>query len=171
MLKINKYFSKIPLVIIVFLLVFSYRIPSLGFDFINNDDGWWKSRGYAFSSALSSLDFQATAPTYHPGVTLLWSQFFAIKSYGVLNDLAYTPEYFGISEYFLNHFLQNFFVVLFSSVLLSILYIGLQKIVGRFYAFAFIAVLVSEPFFTAMARTIHLDALLAITMFTSFVYY
>ena len=171
MLKINKYLSKIPLTVCVFLIVFLYRLPTLGFDFINNDDGWWKSRGYAFSSALSEMNWEGTAPTYHPGVTLLWSQFAAIKSYGVLQDLGYTPESTGISIYFYNHFLQNFYVVLTTSILLTILFAGLRKILGSFYSFVFIIVLISEPFFTALSRTIHLDSLLAITMFTSFVYY
>jgi 4-amino-4-deoxy-L-arabinose transferase-like glycosyltransferase len=171
MLKIKTYLQKIPITLIVFIFVLSYRIPSLGFDLINNDDGWWKSRGYAFSSALSSFNLEGTAPTYHPGVTLLWSQFSAIKAYGILHDFGFTPEYFGISEYFLNHFLQNLMVVLFTSILLTILYLGLSKIVGRFYSLLFILILSGEPFFTALSRTIHLDAILSITMFTSFVYY
>lgn len=171
MLKIKDYFNKIPSVVFVFLFVVLYRLPNLGLDLINNDDGWWKSRGYAYSSAVTSLDFAQTAQTYHPGVTLLWSQFIAIKAYGVIYDLGFTPDYFNVSEYILNHILQNLFVVLTTSVLLSILYLGLTKIFGKFYSILFIIILASEPFFTALGRTIHLDALLAISMFACFVYY
>ncbi len=155
----------------VFLFAFLYRIPSLGFDFINNDDHHWKTRGYAFSSAISNMDFAGTAVTYHPGITLIWSQFFAIKTYGILNRAGYTPEHFGVSEFIMNHVLQNVFVVFFTSFLILFLYLGLKKILGRKWALLFVLILCFEPFFTALSRTIHLDTLMSLLMFNAFVYY
>jgi hypothetical protein len=171
---LNNIFKKrqdLILTILVFAFTLIYRVPHAGFDFINNDDGWWQSRGYAFSSAISQMDWTNTAPTYHPGVTLMWTQFFAIKAYGILNDLGYPPEFFGTNVYFMNHFLQTLGVIIVTSLLLTIAFNGLKQIVGRSYALFFILILSAEPFFTALGRTIHLDALLSISMFTSAIYY
>ncbi len=162
--------SKYFLTLFIFLVFFVYRLPSLAFTFINNDDHHWKTRGYAFSSALSSLDFAGTAPTYHPGVTLLWSQFFAIKTYGFMQDYGYTPAYFNLSEFMLTHYVQHIFIVLFTSILAAFLYKGLEIISGKKLALFFIVILIGEAFFTALARTIHLDVLLSMLIYNSIVF-
>ncbi len=171
MRSFNTRFYGIIIPVIVFLFALLYRMPSLGLDFVNNDDHHWKTRGYAFSTAISNLDFAGTAVTYHPGITLLWSQFSAIKTYGILNRAGYTPQSFGLTEFLMNHVIQNTYVVIFTSILIAFLYVGLKNIMGRKAAIFAILVLCLEPFFTALSRTIHLDSLMSLLMFNGFVYY
>jgi hypothetical protein len=167
MLKFN---SKFLIPIAIFAIFFAYRLPGLAFTFINNDDHHWKTRGYAFSLAIAELNLEGTAPTYHPGVTLLWSQFFAIKSYGLLVDYGYDPDFFGLSEYMLMHYTQHIFILIFTSIIAFFLYKGIEIVAGRKLAILFLLILIGEAFFTAFARTIHLDVLLSILLYCSILF-
>ena len=110
MRKVNKsleIFLRIPTEVYLFLIAFLYRLPSLGYDFINNDAFHWKERGYEFGSALVSFDFAKTAVTYHPGVTLLWSQFLANKIYSLLDSFIYHGSISSHIEFLINHAIQK----------------------------------------------------------------
>ena len=112
----------------IFLFAFLYRLPSLGVDFINNDAFLWKERSYAFGQALLSFDFASTAATYHPGVTLLWSQFFAIKFYSLLDAVFYKGTLSPNAEFIVNHTIQKSVLVFFTSILTVIIFKQLKMI-------------------------------------------
>ncbi len=165
-----KQIKKIPAEIYIFLLAFLYRLPLLGYDFINNDAYLWKERGYAFGSALTSLDFAGTAVTYHPGVTLLWSQFIAIKIYSLLNSFVWHDMLGPKEEWLINHQIQKIVLVFFTSVLISVLYWGLKKIIGRKASIVAVILVLFEPFYLGLSRALHLDVLMALFMFIAFIF-
>ena len=163
--------QRIPAEIYIFLASFIYRLPDLGYDFINNDAFHWKERGYAFGSALTSLDFAGTAVTYHPGVPLLWCQFIAIKIYSSLLKLGYYTYVDPQTEFLGNNQIQMLVVVFLTSVLLAIAYRQLKKIIGVKLALLTILLVVLEPFYLALSRALHTDAMISLFMFISVLYF
>ena len=163
--------QRIPAEIYIFLASFIYRLPDLGYDFINNDAFHWKERGYAFGSALTSLDFAGTAVTYHPGVPLLWCQFIAIKIYSSLLKLGYYTYVDPQTEFLVNNQIQMLVVVFLTSVLLAIAYRQLKKIIGVKLALLTILLVVLEPFYLALSRALHTDAMISLFMFISVLYF
>jgi len=171
---LNKILTKIkksPTEIYVFLLAFLYRLPTLGYDFINNDAFLWKDRSYQFGSAIESLDFAKTAVTYHPGVSLLWSQFIAIKFYSVLNLAFYKNTLSPHEEFFVNHFLQKFVLVIITSMLIALAFSLIKKFIGEKASIIAIVLILLEPFYLGLSRAIHTDVLLSLFMFISFLYF
>jgi len=152
----------------VFLVFVLYRLPGLGNTFINDDASEWKRRGYYFGTAIVNFNWAGTAITYHPGVILLWSQFVAIKTFTLIDMLIYKGALTEKAFYFTNHFIQKFFLVIITSVLISLVYILLKKIIGKTPALAVVAIVGLEPFFLALARALHIDLLLSTFMFLSF---
>lgn len=156
---------------VVFLSTFLLRLPSLGYDFINNDAFHWKNRGYEFTGALTSFDFGATAVTYHPGVPLLWSQFFAIKTFSILTKFNVIGSLSPQELFLVNHQIQKIWVVLLTSILLAILYKVIKSRFGVRIAIATLSLVVIEPFFLALSRAIHTDVMISLFMFISVLYY
>lgn len=152
----------------VFLLAFLYRLPNLA-AFVNDDDSLWKMRGYVFADAMSHFRFNDTAITYHPGVPLMWSQMFAIKIYGLIDDLFIHGTYSGRKLYEANHIIQNGLLIFFTAILITLVFYFVKKLLGEFIAIIFFLLLITEPFYTALARSIHNDLLLGTFMFLSFV--
>lgn len=161
----------IPGEIYIFLISFLYRLPTLGYDFINNDSYHWKERGYAFGSALTSLNFAGTAVTYHPGVPLLWTQFIAIKIYSALLKLGVLQYTDSKDEFLINNFIQTAVVVFLTSVLLALAYQQLKRIAGFKVAVLTVIFILVEPFYLALSRTIHTDAMISLFMFISVLYF
>lgn len=168
---IKRLFKLLHEEIYVFLIALIYRLPSLGYDFINNDAFLWKSRGYEFGSALTSFELARTAVTYHPGVPLLWSQFIAIKIYSVLVKLGVYKGLEGNSEFLVNNMIQDIVVVVLTSALIAFAYSKLKTIIGRKLAALSVLILLFEPFFIALSRTIHTDAMISLFMFVAALYF
>jgi hypothetical protein len=169
--SIVRILKSIPEEIFIFLVSFIYRLPTLGYDFINNDAFLWKERGYAFGSALTSLNFAATAVTYHPGVPLLWSQFIAIKVYSSLLKLGVLAKVDSHDEFLVNNQIQAMVVVFLTSVLITIAYHKLKKIIGMKLSLLAVLLVALEPFYLGLARTIHTDVIISLFMFISVLYF
>lgn len=169
-LVINK-IKKLPTSLVLFVFAFLYRLPSLGVDFINNDAFLWKERSYAFGKALLSMDFASTAVTYHPGVTLLWSQFFAIKIYSFLDFIFYRGNLSPSIEFIVNHVIQKAVLVFFTSVLTVIIYKQLKRVFGQTTSILVVFFVLLEPFYLGLSRAIHTDVLISQLMFISTLYF
>lgn len=169
--KLFKFIRRIPTEVYVFFVSFLYRLPSLGYDFINNDAFLWKGRGYAFGSALTSFNFAETAVTYHPGVPLLWLQFVAIKVYSLLIAFGLIGELDGRVEFLVNHQIQKIIVVIASSILITIAYSLLKSIIGKKFSLLVFLVFLTEPFFVGLSRAIHTDAIISLFMFISVLFF
>lgn len=163
--------SAIPHEIYIFIVAFLYRLPGLGYDFINNDAFHWKERGYAFGSALTSLDFASTAVTYHPGVPLLWCQFVSIKIYSILLSLGLLNSPSAKDEFLINNQIQTTVVVLLTSILIAIMYRQLKRIIGTKLSLITVVLILIEPFYLALARALHTDAMISLFMFISLLYF
>ena len=166
-----KKIKKLPTSLFIFIFAFLYRLPSLGVDFINNDAFLWKERSYAFGKALMSLDFASTAVTYHPGVTLLWSQFVAIKIYSILDLLFYHGKLSSSSEFIVNHIIQKTVLVFFTSILTVVIYKLLKRIFGQRSSILIVMFVLLEPFYLGLSRAIHTDVLISQLMFISALYF
>ena len=164
---ISKKILKINPIIFVFVLVFLYRLPNIT-NFVNDDDSLWKYRGYVFGTALTTGDLAGTAVTYHPGVPLMWSQMIAIKVFGVIDDIYYHGKLQGPDLFHVNHLIQNLFLLTFNSVLITLIFYLLLKIIKVKKSIIFILLLVFEPFFIALARSIHNDLLVSLFCYLSF---
>lgn len=151
----------------VFILAFLYRLPNLA-SFINDDDSLWKYRGYVFGEAMFSLDFGRTAVTYHPGVPLMWSQMFAIKTFGVLDDLIFKGQLIGSQLFFYNHLIQNLYLLIFTSFLITFVFILIRRVIGEKSAILFMLILLLEPFFIALGRSLHNDLLVSLFVYLGF---
>lgn len=169
--KLIERIKKIPTSFFIFLFAFLYRLPSLGVDFINNDAFLWKERSYAFGQALLSFDFASTAATYHPGVTLLWSQFFAIKFYSLLDAVFYKGTLSPDAEFIVNHTIQKSVLVFFTSILTVIIFKQLKRIFKERASILIVMFVLLEPFYLGLSRAIHTDVLISQLMFISALYF
>ena len=171
MLKIKNIINKIPVELLVFLLAFLIRLPTLGRDIINNDAFLWKERGYNFGQALINLDFANTAVTYHPGVTFLYNLFIANKVFSLLNKIYYHGSLNTYELFLVNHQIQKIVLVFTTSILLALIYFFLKRITGKRVALLSVLLLIFEPFFIGLGRVVHTDALLSLFMFLAIITY
>ena len=171
MSKIKTIIKKIPVEILIFLLAFLIRLPTLGYDIINNDAFLWKERGYRFGEALVNFDFANTAVTYHPGVTLLYNLFVANKIFSLLNKLYYHGSLNTHELFLVNHQIQKFVIVFTTSILIALVYYFLKKITGKRVALLTILILLFEPFFIGLGRVVHTDMLLSLFLFLALITY
>ena len=169
--KIKKLIIRIPAELYIFLFAVIYRLPTLGHDFINGDAYHWKERGYEFGSAIMSLNLKDTAVTYHPGATLLWSQFVANKTYSIFNRLYFHNSLDPKELFLFNHFLQKLSLVIITSVLITLVFHLLKRYLGKKAAILCVLLILLEPFYLALSRAIHTDVLLSLFMFVSLIYF
>ena len=153
---------------LIFLTSVTIRLPSLGWDIFNTDSSLWKTRSYIFSTELFHFNFAGTALTAHPGVTLMWIGTVAIKFYHLVNRL-FRPavNLAGQEELFVFNFAVKLTLVLVISLLLSLSFSLLKKLLGSWRSFFAILILSLEPFFLAHTRVYHLDGLLAMFSFAA----
>ena len=154
--------------LVIFLVFILFRLKDLGIDIINSDAFWWKTRTYNFGNAISSFDFAGTAQTYHPGVTLLWINYVAVKIFSILNKFLFLNTLSERELFFVNHIIQKSFLVVILAILVTIIYIQLKKLFGTRFSIIFFILLTFTPFFVALTRVLHTDAILTLTMFLSF---
>lgn len=163
----HRLINSIYMPIIVFTLSLLSRISNLGYDNINSDAFLWKQRGYEFTSAITNFRFENTLVTYHPGVSLLYNFFAANKIYSLLKKFYFNFPLTSQQEFFVNHAIQKFCVVVFTAILVTIIFILVRKLIGGFRSNIFILLLIVEPFAIALSREIHTDAIEAYTIFIS----
>ena len=166
--KIAKFLGKLPAEVSIFILAVAYRLPTLGYDFINSDAYHWKQRGYEFGGALVSFDFAKTAVTYHPGVPLLWNQFIAGKMFSIADAFYYKGSLSGNELFLVNHFWQKFILVIITSFLISLVFNLVKPYIGEKLSIIAVGLILLEPFYIGLSRAIHTDALLSLFMFLSF---
>lgn len=165
--KLKRFVVDIKTEYLVFALAFLYRLPNIT-SFVNDDDSLWKYRGYEFTTAMVNFNFADTAVTYHPGVPLLWSQMLAIKTYSIFDKLYFHGTLVGSSEFFYNHLIQNLYLLTFNSILITLIFVFLRKVMSEKFAIIALLVILLEPFFIALGRSIHNDLLMSLFVFITF---
>ncbi len=158
--------------ILFFVLFVLVRLPFLGQEMFNTDTWKWKARIYDFGSGVFNLDFDKTLQKYHPGVTLMWVGTAAVKFQGLYCSIVTCPDEAvdPVGAVFTLHYLQKLFVVLAIGITLALAFYPLRKLFGKKYAFIALSLISFEPFFYALTRVIHLEALMSSFMLTSFVW-
>jgi len=159
--------TEVITVFVVFVLV---RLPLLGMDIVNSDAYWWKTRSYNFGNALSSLDFALTAQTYHPGVTLMWINYFGIKIFTLLDQFIFKGRLNEQDLFLINHIIQKSFLVFVFGVLFALTFSKIKLMFGKIVARYFFVLLTFTPYFLGLTRVLHTDALVTFFLFLSFLY-
>ena len=158
--------------ILVFLLFVLMRLPALGYDTFNTDVWKWKQRIYDFGTGVFTANFEMTIQKYHPGVTLMWIGAAAVKFFNAFYKITTggLPADNNIGVIFELNFLQKLFIVLVLGFVVAMIFSMLKKLFGLRYAVIAVALFSLEPFYVALSREIHLEALMATFMVASFVY-
>ena len=159
--------------IAVFLIFLFSRLPYLGFDTFNTDVWKWKSRIYDFGTGVFTLNFEKTIQKYHPGVTLMWLGSGAVKVYNFYYETVrkVLPPDNDVQTVFELNFVQKFFIVSFLGLVLASIYYVLGNMFGRRYAVIVLALIMFDPFYTALSREVHLEGLLSTLMLGSFLWF
>ena len=144
----------------VFLISFVIRLPQIGVESINPDAVNWHYRCQQFANGLKYAQFEKTYPHYHPGVTLCYLMAVPTEVYKKI-----TGKTYNIDTYIDFNILNTYSVVIFNSILISILAI----LLGRNRGLLFFMLLNLEPFFYGNSRIIHLDIIVSLLLFLSFV--
>ena len=161
-IKIKKEDILLFIFIILFLLT---RVTRLGKDEINPDAVNWHYRSEQFVVGLKTLDFKKTYQHYHPGVTLMWIVGPTVE---IIKQIYPAENIYSQFNFEVFHFASKFVLVFVQLVLtLAILY-QLSKIIGFTKAYFVIALYSLEPFFVGNSRLLHLDVLLTLFLFLSF---
>ncbi|MFA5775982.1 MAG: glycosyltransferase family 39 protein [Patescibacteria group bacterium] len=158
---------------ILFFIVFCLsRAPYLGTEMFNTDVWKWKARIYDFGSGIFNLDFDKTLQKYHPGVTLMWVGTAGVKLQGLYCAVITCPNEAvdPVGVVFTLHFFQKLLVVITTGFTLTLVFYPLKKLFGEKYAFVSLWLVSFEPFFYALTRVIHLEALMTSFMLASFVW-
>lgn len=166
--------KKIPhLELLLFFIFLASRIPFLGNEIFNTDVWKWKARIYDFGSGVFDLNFEKTLQKYHPGVTLMWIGTLSIKAKNLYCNLINScpdEDIYPTEAIFYLHLFQKLFIVLVLGFVLSIMASPLKNLFGKKYAFIALCILIFEPFFYALSRVIHLEALMTCFMVCSFLW-
>jgi 4-amino-4-deoxy-L-arabinose transferase-like glycosyltransferase len=159
--------------ILIFFLFVILRSFNLGSDMFNTDVFKWKARSYDFSTGVFTLDFEKTIQKYHPGVTLMWLGTAGIKTYNLYYDVfrGETPLDNDVSTVFELHTVQKYWMVIFMGLIFALLFYGLKNVTNFGFALITLLFMNMEPFFIALTRVMHLEGLMTILMFTSFVWF
>ena len=157
---------------IIFLLLFVLiRLPYLGSEIFNTDVWKWKTRIYDFGEGVFTLNFDKTLQKYHPGVTLMWIGTVAVKAHNFYYEdiVNIDPVKNEIDFVFNLHRFQKFFIILVLGLTFSVVFSYLNKMFGVLYASIFTIFMNLEPFYYALSRVVHLEALLTAFMLCSFI--
>ncbi len=160
--------------ILIFILFFTFRLPGLGSDISNTDAYKWHYRSQNFLTAIKTGDLRSTYQHYQPGVTLMWIN-------AVVKQAAFTAQYrlLGVAEpktlqnadwYPVIHGISKAVLVLILGVMLWLQIYLIKNIfddkIALFYGF-FVSV---EPYLIGMDRWFHLTSLETYFGFTSFLF-
>lgn len=163
------FFRTYKVELIVVLLAFFLRLPDLGNDTFNTDVWKWKKRTYNFLNSVKTLDLAGTAQTYHPGVPLMVLGGTGVVTYNTYYELTKgTNPPDGVVTIFGIHRLQKIYVAVVIALLLGLSVHVLKQLFGLKFGLFVIVLLNTEPFFLAHTREFHLEGLVAMFSFASF---
>ena len=146
---------KLAATAVLFAIFVITGLIDLDKDVINPDSINWHERTLAFSKALKEKDYSKTFQTYHPGTTLMWISSTAVNQA--------TKENFLHQDY-----LAKLSVLIFTSMLFLLMTVILWKLVNFKYALFFSCIFSLEPFLLGSRRLYHLDFLMTVLLFLSF---
>ena len=145
------------------------RVISLGSDISNYDASFWYPRMDNFTKNILRGEYKLTYQKYHPGVTMLWtsgtSKYIFEKAFEKV--FHYNPRFMA-SQFTRLNFASIFPLVVIISALGVFQYYLISKLVNKKLGIFFAIVLSLEPFFLGTSKFLHLSALTAMFMFTSF---
>lgn len=144
----------------VFAISFVIRLPQIGTESVNPDAVNWHYRCQQFANGLKYSQFDKTYPHYHPGVTLCYLMALPTEVYKKV-----TGKTYNIDSYIDFNILNTYSVVIFNSVVISLISILLARNRGLLFA----SLLNLEPFFYGNSRIIHLDTILSLLLILSFI--
>ncbi len=166
-----KTFSFFVLCLFIFLLP---RSIDLGNDNWNHDAQRWMQRSDRFIEAIKKADYANTYQMYHPGVTLMWLGGFSKELYFnyFSHAAGYSPKIRAGSYYPEQFpkiaFVSKFSLVLFTSILLTIGVLLLNKIgLPKKFLILFCIFLALEPFYLGVNRYFHLTGMESALTFLS----
>lgn len=148
--------------------------------FVTWDEPAWVYRSVAFLAALQRGDWAATLQVGHPGVLTMWGGALSLAWHrhvtglvtaAQLQAIASTP--WEVHDVALLRQLAALLPlakgggILLQAGLLAALYGLLRRLAGRWAALAAALLLLGDPFYLALARVLHLDALAAGWMLAS----
>lgn len=160
----------LPLSLLLVLIVsFLPLLFQMGAANVQPTEDLWIQRSVSFMTELRRGNLKATYQQYHPGVTVMWPVaagswfFYNIVHKGIEPaPNIFSPQFFEDYNYYAKLPLM---IVLAGLLVLS--FFLLRRIVGPRVALVSTFLLGLDPFYLANARTIHLDAMLTMTMFVS----
>ena len=171
MKKQLKYLFQAPNILFLFLffvLCFSFYY-NLG-EYNQPTSNLWIQRAYKFFYLIKTHNFDQTYLFYHPGVTLMWL---------VGPVIYYFPKY---TLYFYNQVIDPYNSIVFYqfnklalipivSTILVTIFINLfliKRLFSKNIALIFLILVIAEPFFIGNSRSIHVDALQTVFIFSTF---
>ncbi len=169
-------------ILLTLIIVLTAWLPRVvGLDaFVTPDEPRWLTRSANFYQALSTQNWAQTYQREHPGVTVMWAGTFAWLTH--LPDYPQkTPGPFHPDETTLESWLKTnmdttalqmlvtarWWMVTWISLLLGVSFLLLRRLTGTLFAFIALLWVALEPFYIALSRLLHLDALLATLLLTS----
>jgi hypothetical protein len=152
----------------LFLIAFVPRLLSAG-TYITVDEQRWIERSVDFMYNLSHGDLASIA-SIHPGVTATWGYgTFLLGRFALEGDLPALYQMRAEENYDIPGLLPTagLFTALVTSLMVVASYGLLRKLFGQQIALLAALLLALNPYFLAHSRRVHLDAILAGTMFLS----
>jgi len=144
----------------LFLMALLPRVPGLGV-FLTPDEHLWIGRSGRFLAAILRGDWAATFEVGHPGVTTRWTGVMGILAQSLFSSLPLTQEYLSnLREHPLDVLAAvRLPTVIIVSLAVVLVYWLLKRLVGHRAAFLAAFLLAFDPFYIALSRVIHHDAL------------
>jgi hypothetical protein len=159
-----------PWVMSLMLLVIAFapRVIAAG-AYVTVDEEHWIARSVDFVYGLLHGEL-ATIPSVHPGVTGLWGfGSFLFARFFLGGDLAPLLEMRSEGYYDVPSLLPTaaLYTALVTSVAVVVAYLLLRRLSGDRLAFLAALLIALDPYMLANCRRVHLDAILACTMYLS----
>ena len=166
--KINKLKTshKYTLSILLFsLLFFATRLLFINYDTINPDGVNWHNRSQQFVNGIKYFQFDKTYQHYHPGVTLMWVAGAAID----ITKFVINQEVYDHINFIIFDTVAKVSVISVQYVLTLLAIFLLSKIIGFYKSLAVVFLFTFETFFVGNSRLLHLDTLVSLFIFNSFI--
>jgi len=130
----------------------------------------WINRSYKFFYEVKTKNFDQTYLFYHPGVTLMWLVgpvvYYFPKYTMYLYNQTIDPFDAKVFYEFNKLALIPIVTTVFATIILNLFII--KKLFSKNIALIFLLLVISEPFFIGNARSIHVDTLQTVFIFTTF---